>query len=93
MKFYYTILSLFITGLLLSGCQPESAQQASSQEESHLGSAHLEVTGSEAALPHFKEGLLLLHSFEYDDARAAFQEALEVDPEFRHGLLGRSDDP
>jgi tetratricopeptide (TPR) repeat protein len=90
MKFYYTILSLFITGLLLSGCQPESAQQASSQEESHLGSAHLEVTGSEAALPHFKEGLLLLHSFEYDDARAAFQEALEVDPDFVMAYWGEA---
>lgn len=45
-----------------------------------LGIVTLEVEGSKEAKRHFQRGLLLLHSFEYDDARAAFQKAREADP-------------
>lgn len=46
---------------------------------SQLGNVHLEVTGTPAAQEAFTKGLLLLHSFEYEDARAAFLKAQEAD--------------
>lgn len=67
-----TLLSLLICLLLLS-CQV--------QEKAHLGEIELEVTGQKEAIPHFREGLLLLHSFEYDDAREAFEKAVAADPD------------
>ena len=38
--------------------------------------------GAIAAQPAFIRGVLLLHSFEYDDAIAAFREAQKADPSF-----------
>ena len=35
----------------------------------HLGEVDFQATGDELAQAKFKEGLLLLHSFEYEDAR------------------------
>lgn len=46
----------------------------------YLGMVHLEVSGKAIAIPEFERGLLLLHSFEYEDAREAFQRAQELDP-------------
>src|SRR5690606_15220081 len=42
--------------------------------------AHLEVSGKPEAQADFEKGLLLLYSFEFDDAREAFKEALKEDP-------------
>ncbi|MEL6659335.1 MAG: hypothetical protein AAFP77_12655 [Bacteroidota bacterium] len=52
---------------------------AQSVEEDALGTVNITVTGSKAGIAAFKRGLLLLHSFEYDDARTAFQEAQAAD--------------
>ncbi len=49
------------------------------KEKDKLGSIYFDVTGSEKAIEHFEEGLLLLHSFEFDDAATAFIEAQKVD--------------
>ncbi len=91
MKLLYSIFLLFISIGLFSGCQSESTQQEGTHEEdNHLGIAHLDVSGSEEAMPHFQEGLLLLHSFEYDDARTAFRKAQEVDPDFLMAYWGEA---
>lgn len=45
-----------------------------------LGDVSLTITGNELAQSHFKQGLLLLHSFEYLDARSEFIEAQKADP-------------
>ena len=47
--------------------------------ESNLGNLEHDFTISAAAEEDFNNGLLLLHSFEYDDAREAFQKALQAD--------------
>lgn len=71
-------------------------------EPSYLGVVSLEVTGNQQAAEHFEKGLLLLHSFEYVDAREAFKEAQKVDPEmamaywgeamtYNHGLWSEQD--
>lgn len=44
-----------------------------------LGDAKLEVTGNDLAQEFFTKGLLLLHSFEYEDAKEAFVSAQEAD--------------
>jgi len=65
----------FLFVLCITACMRPSA------ENSGLGELNHEFVISEAAKDHFDQGLLLLHSFEYDDAREAFERAREADPD------------
>jgi tetratricopeptide (TPR) repeat protein len=56
------------------GCKPTQEPPAP-----HLGMLDFQVTGNPDAQPAFTEGLLLLHSFEYADARETFAEARAKD--------------
>lgn len=56
-----------------------SACSSPQKEEEKLGTVYFEVTGSKEAIKDFEEGLLLLHSFEFDDAAIAFMSAQEKD--------------
>ncbi|MEF8817871.1 MAG: hypothetical protein V5A58_13860, partial [Salinibacter sp.] len=67
------LLPLLLFGLLAG---PALAQ------ETGYGQTTFANTGAEAAQAPFLRGLLMLHSFEYDEARAAFQEAQRIDPDF-----------
>ncbi|PSQ75255.1 MAG: hypothetical protein BRD39_00095 [Bacteroidetes bacterium QH_9_64_21] len=69
------VLALFALGLSALSL-PAHAQQTD------FGSTEFENSGAEAAQAPFLRGLLMLHSFEYGDARTAFQEAQEIDPDF-----------
>ena len=60
---------------------------ATSQE---LGTIDFPTSGSPAAQPHFIKGVLLMHSFEYDDAREAFIEAQKADPGFAMAYWGEA---
>ncbi len=55
-----------------------------------LGEVRIEITGNTKAQPLFEKGLLLLHSFEYEDAREAFMEAQEIDPEMPMAYWGEA---
>lgn len=77
---------LLSTLVLACGAPAEEAEQSASR----LGEAHLPTSGNEAALPHFEKGLLLLHSFEYEDARAAFLEAQQADTSFAMAYWGEA---
>lgn len=68
------IISFFSILLLVSCSNPDTPK-----ETSKLGEASLEVTGKPEAQADFENGLLLLYSFEFDDAREAFQRALAED--------------
>lgn len=68
----------------------------------YLGIVNLAVSGESNALPQFEKGLLLLHSFEYSDAREAFEQAQKIDPgmamaywgeamTYNHSLWGEQD--
>ena len=57
---------------------------------SGLGSAKFENSGAPEAQEAFYRGLLLLHSFEYEDAREAFVEAREIDPDFAMAYWGEA---
>ena len=73
--------------LLLAACLlvlPVLAQPA------ELGTTTFPNTGAEAAQEPFLRGLLLLHSFEYEDAREAFQEARALDPGFAMAAWGEA---
>ena len=59
-------------------------------DQASLGEIVFEVTGSEEAIPHFHEGLLLLHSFEFDDAAEKFVQAQEIDSNFVMAYWGEA---
>jgi tetratricopeptide (TPR) repeat protein len=55
-----------------------------------LGRISFPNSGSSAAQPAFVRGVLLLHSFEYDDAITAFREAERIDPSFPLAYWGEA---
>lgn len=72
----------FFSMLILSCDRKES--------KAHLGQITFDVTGSDDAQPDFKEGLLLLHSFEYADAAEAFERARAKDSTFVMAYWGEA---
>jgi tetratricopeptide (TPR) repeat protein len=69
---------------LLAGCSAAGVRAQS------LGETAFPNSGAPAAQEPFLRGLLLLHSFEYADARAAFQEAQRLDPAFAMAYWGEA---
>lgn len=55
-----------------------------------LGTLNFPTSGSGEAQPAFERGVMLLHSFEYEDARAAFLEARSADPGFAMAIWGEA---
>ena len=58
--------------------------------QSDLGSIEFPTSGSAVAQPAFIKGVLLMHSFEYDDAKDAFVEAQKADPGFAMAYWGEA---
>ncbi|HUG99001.1 MAG TPA: tetratricopeptide repeat protein [Gammaproteobacteria bacterium] len=58
--------------------------------EAGLGDIDFPNSGAAAAQPAFKRGVLLLHSFEFDAARAAFREGQQADPDFALAYWGEA---
>ena len=69
------------------GVRLESGPAAITQE---LGVIDFPTSGNAAAQPLFIKGVLLMHSFEYDDAREAFVEAQKADPGFAMAYWGEA---
>lgn len=59
-------------------------------QSQELGSIEFPTSGSAAAQPAFIKGVLLMHSFEYDDAKEAFQQAQQADPGFAMAYWGEA---
>ena len=57
-------------------------------DEADLGDIHFPTSANGEAQAHFHHGALYLHSFEYSDARAAFEKARELDPDFAMATWG-----
>lgn len=72
---------LAFVSILIFSCapQPESDNIQLPTPENRLGNIHFPVDGQPEAQEHFQKGLLLLHSFEYDDAETAFVAAQKAD--------------
>ena len=72
----------FLTIFFFVGLLPLQAQD--------LGNIDFPTSGNEAAQKHFIEGTLLLHSFEFEDAREAYQQAQKVSPAFAMAYWGEA---
>ena len=59
-------------------------------QNTDYGRTDFETSGAPEAQAAFTRGLLMLHSFEYVDARAAFQEAQTIDPDFAMAVWGEA---
>ncbi|MCI0447564.1 hypothetical protein L0152_30670, partial [bacterium] len=55
-----------------------------------LGTIEFKTSGSAEAQKEFLHGVLLLHSFEYPDARTAFTKAEQLDPNFAMAYWGEA---
>ncbi len=55
-----------------------------------LGNITFPTSGSSAAQPKFIEGVKDLHSFAFDEAREAFQQAEQIDPNFAMAYWGEA---
>lgn len=75
MKIQHLMYCTVLAAAGMVGCAHETKN-----EESQLGELEFTVTGNEQAQPFFKHGLLLLHSFEYEDAADDFSKAHAMDP-------------
>ena len=60
------------------------------QAQADYGYTEFEASGSPQAHEVFLRGLLQLHNFEYDDARASFRAALAIDPDFTMAYWGEA---
>jgi tetratricopeptide (TPR) repeat protein len=67
-----------------------SCQEKAIDTSSKLGEINIEVSGNEKAVPLFEEGLMFLHSFEFDDAAEKFREAQAADPSFGMAYWGEA---
>lgn len=85
-------LMLCLAGASSSALPAQSAPQraATLSASPSLGRIDFPTSGSAAAQPHFVKGVLLLHSFEFDDAADAFAAARKLDPSFAMAYWGEA---
>ncbi len=81
----FSAVILFALTLFLFGCGRTTEKQ-----KDQLGEIEFTVTGDEPAQANFKKGLLLLHSFEFDDAAEQFRKAIEIDKDFTMAYWGEA---
>jgi tetratricopeptide (TPR) repeat protein len=77
--------SLFPLAMLASALlwlPPAGAQE--------LGTITFATSGDAAAQPAFLEGVKALHSFQFDEAAAAFRKARQIDPDFALSFWGEA---
>ena len=74
---------LFVTALSLT-----TSLVCTQHEES--GKTTFPTSGTPGGQVAFLKGLLMLHCFQYDDAREAFQEAEQIDPSFAMAYWGEA---
>ncbi len=67
-----------------------SMSPATIADDNQYGQTTFPNSGSDEAQSAFMEGLLMLHSFEYMDARKAFRKAREIDDSFAMAYWGES---
>lgn len=76
--------------ILLAALALVTASGSAPEAQGELGTIDFPTSGSAAAQPAFIKGVLLMHSFEYDDAREAFREAQKADPSFAMAFWGEA---
>src|SRR4051812_28276591 len=82
--------AIILAILVVSGFSRTTPAQDRTTAAQELGVIEFPTSGSPAAQPLFIKGVLLLHSFEYDDAREAFVQAEKADPAFAMAYWGEA---
>ena len=91
--------ALFLIGVLVGfGFSPASASEQPSRERhnhdtasiSGLGKISFPTSGFQEAQPWFLRGVLLLHNFQYHDAKEAFRKSQTIDPDFAMAYWGEA---
>ena len=83
--YYARFALLFVFVLILT-----TASRSVQAQVAELGETTFANSGAAEAQAPFLRGVLLLHSFEYDDAREAFREASRLDPDFAMAYWGEA---
>lgn len=82
--------SILLGAAMLGAVPVAMAQENAAEPILAVGVVDFANSGAAAAQPAFQRGLALLHSFEYEDAAAAFQEAQAIDPGFAMAYWGEA---
>lgn len=88
----FCLLAFTILSLLVPAADGQHHEQSAnqSQETVDLGEISFPTSGPAEAQKHFIKGVLLLHSFEYGRARAAFLDASRIAPDFALAYWGEA---
>ena len=82
-----TVWTFLVAGLLSVG----TAGSPAAQQTTSLGTIDFPVSvTSVEAKEHFLQGAMMLHSFEWQDAAEAFQEAQRIEPDFAMAYWGEA---
>ncbi len=84
----FVFLGLFVFGISDFALSHESSHHSSPKGD--LGVIHFPTSGNPEAQEEFLQGVLLLHNFQYDEAKESFLEAQKRDPEFAMAYWGEA---
>jgi tetratricopeptide (TPR) repeat protein len=91
MKHTFARISLLVcSASWMFSASPHDHPQSAESVSVGLGKTHFPTSGTARAQGDFLRGLLLLHSFEYEMARKAFQAAEHIDPNFAMAYWGEA---
>jgi tetratricopeptide (TPR) repeat protein len=84
------MIRLCLTTAIFLAALPATAPFIAAAEVESLGRLDFPNSGAPEAQDAFIRGVLLLHSFEFDDAAEAFREAQQIDPGFALAYWGEA---
>ncbi|HEX6279853.1 MAG TPA: hypothetical protein VFZ49_07520 [Pyrinomonadaceae bacterium] len=90
MKKFPILASVLLTVSFTAAAQHHTTSTSSVPTGTDLGEISFPTSGPTEAQSHFIRGVLLLHSFEYGSARAAFAEASRIAPGFAMAYWGEA---
>ncbi len=77
MRLVLTLVCVLLTSAIGAWCDEVHHHELTEQQ---VGSVHFETSCAKAVQPEFQRSVALLHSFQYEQARAVFQEIAKQDP-------------
>src|SRR5712675_952418 len=77
MRFSVTFLSVLLLSVTAAWCDEDHQHELTEQQ---IGSVHFATSCSKAVQADFQRAVALLHSFQYEQARGAFQGIVKQDP-------------
>ncbi len=85
MRYAAMLIAVFLLAASTAWCD-EGHQHALTEKE--VGSVHFATSCAKAVEPSFQRAVALLHSFQYEQTRAAFTDILKQDPQCAMALWG-----